>query len=464
MATLLTSVSVKKWKKPESKRIEVRDAGCPGLMLLVFPSGLKSWAMRITRPNGKMARITLGAVDLTGTESEGEPVIGTALSLASARRLATWVSRELAMGNDVVAQRQRERQEREVRALATFNEAALHFTEQHIRPNMRRWQQNSQLLGVDLGEDGQLELVPGGVADRWRDRPIREINPDDVYEIVNEARMHAIPGRAIRTIGPSEARARKLHAALSKMFSWLLQHRRVAVNPCVSVHRPNGPIKRDRVLTDAELVLFWKACDAMPRPFGPCFRLMLLTAARRNEVSGMRRSELDVDGNGIWTLPPERTKNKLIHLVPLPTMALDILNAMRSNMETDFIFTTTGTSAISGWSKTKRLLDAAMLKIAKEEAVAQGRDPAEVRLKPWRLHDLRRSAATGQGRIGIQPHVIEACLNHVSGPAKANVAGIYNRYSYLPEKTTALERWAAHLEALVAGRPGANVVPLRAGA
>ena len=469
MAVLLTAASVKKFKvkpcanKEDERRLEVRDAGCPGLLLLVFPSGLKSWAMRITRPNGKVARITLGAVDLSGAESEGEPVIGTALSLASARRLATWVSRELAMGNDVIAQRQREQQERKARALATFSDAALDFTERHIRPTMRRWQQNSQLLGVDLGEDGELALVRGGLAERWRDRPIRDITSDDIYHIVDEARRKAIPGRAVRTKGVSEARARKLHAALSKMFSWLLQHRRVDLNPCKSVHRPEGPTKRDRVLTDAEVVLMWKACDELPWPFGPCFRLLLLTACRRNEVSGMRRSELDIDGAGVWTIPGERTKNKLVHLVPLPPLALDILNGMRSNSDIDLIFTTTGKSAISGWSKIKKTLDAAMLKIARQEAVEAGRNPGEIRLKPWRLHDLRRTAATGQARIGIQPHVIEMTLNHISGPAKASVAGLYNRHSYLDEKASALARWAAHVEALVSGRPGANVVPLRAG-
>jgi len=466
MATLLTAASVKKFKAG-AKRIEIRDAGCPGLMLLIFPSGLKSWGMRITRPNGKLARITLGAVDPTGNESEGEPVIGTALSLASARRLATWVGRELAMGNDVIAQRQRERQEREARALATFSEAALHFTEQHIRPTMRRWQQNSQLLGVDLGEDGELALVRGGLAERWLDRPVRDVTPDDIYHIVDEARRKAIPGRAVRTKGPSEARARKLHAALSKMFSWLLQHRRVDLNPCASVHRPAGPSKRDRVLTDAELVLMWKACDSLPRPFGPCFRLLLLTACRRNEVSGMRRSEMDIDGVGVWTLPGERTKNKLVHLVPLSPLALDILNGMRSNSEIDLVFSTTGVTAISGWSKVKKTLDAAMLKIARQEAVEAGRNPAEVKLKPWRLHDLRRTAATGQARIGVQPHVIEATLNHISGPSKASVAGLYNRHSYLDEKSAALTRWAsaAHRKPVAWQRPhnqtGQNVFHIK---
>ena len=102
---------------------------------------------------------------------------------------------------------------------------------------------------------------------------------------------------------------------------------------------------------------------------------------------------------------------------------------------------------------------AATLKAAQEQARSVGCDPDVVRIAPWRLHDLRRTCATGMAGIGIQPHVVEACLNHVSG-AKAGVAGTYNVHSYSAEKTTALERWARHVEALVAGKPTSNVMSL----
>ena len=94
-----------------------------------------------------------------------------------------------------------------------------------------------------------------------------------------------------------------------------------------------------------------------------------------------------------------------------------------------------------------------------EQARAARGDPDTARIPAWRLHDLRRTCATGMAGIGIQPHVVEACLNHVSG-AKAGVAGTYNVHSYSVEKTTALERWAQHVEALVAGKPTSNVVIL----
>jgi len=78
---------------------------------------------------------------------------------------------------------------------------------------------------------------------------------------------------------------------------------------------------------------------------------------------------------------------------------------------------------------------------------------------PWRLHDLRRTAATGMADIGIPPHIVEAALNHVSG-AKAGVAGTYNRAAYANEKRAALERWALHIERLVSSGEPDKVVNL----
>jgi len=110
--------------------------------------------------------------------------------------------------------------------------------------------------------------------------------------------------------------------------------------------------------------------------------------------------------------------------------------------DANLVFTTTGRSPVSGWSKIKDRLDEAM-----------GKPPH------WILHDLRRTAATGMAELGIAPHIVEAVLNHISG-AKAGVAGTYNRAAYAAEKKAALERWAAHITGLIEGRP-ANVTALR---
>lgn len=445
MATLLTAPAVKRMRAGATRK-EIRDSGCPGLILVIQPSGHKSWAMRISRPNGKQTRMALGGVDLSGEEAQGEPVIGTLLSLAAARQLANQVRRERAMGRDFVAARHAEQQAQRARAAATFDQAALDYVDQHVRRNLRRWQDVAGQLGVGLGADGQtLELVRGGLAQRWQSRAIADITDDDVFAIVDEARFKSVPGLSARNKEPSENRARHMYSALSRMFSWLVERRRVKSNPVGSVHKPGAPAKGERILTDAELIWVWKACAELPKPFGAAIRLMLLTAARKNEMAGMARSELGADGT--WTLPGSRTKNSRVHLLPLPPLALALLAEV--NTPGDLIFSTNLRSRISGWSKTKKRLDEAVQRLA----------GSEVRIPNWTLHDLRRTAASGMASIGVQPHVIEEILNHISGH-KRGVAGLYNQYSYFEEKRAALLHWAAHVEGLVQGRP-ANVVPLR---
>jgi integrase len=162
-------------------------------------------------------------------------------------------------------------------------------------------------------------------------------------------------------------------------------------------------------------------------------------------------SELSEDGT-TWTIPGERTKNARPHVLPLSPLLRDLIGGVKRKSTTvDLMFTTTGTTAPSGWSRAKRRLDAAM----KQE-------PGGSALVPFKLHDLRRTAATQMAEIGIQPHIIEAVLNHVSGH-KGGVAGIYNRAAYSSEKAAALERWAAHVISIVSNGAPNNVVSLRRG-
>lgn len=437
MAKNLTAVAVKNYRPAKSRR-EIPDSGCPGLYLVVHASGRKSWAMRFRRPSGKSAKLTLGAVDLSGSEAATDPVIGQPLTLASARRLASEVHHQRAKGRDVVADhdaaKRRQRSEQATRAASTFGAAARDFVERHAMEKTRQWRSTARLLGLDPRAD--LEVVVGGLAQRWADKPVAEIDGHDVYAVVDETRRLGIPGRGRRSEGPTEPLARAMFATLSKMFSWLVQHRRIEKNPCSGVHRPDAPRPRDRVLTADEIVKFWHAAAAEHR--APLFKLLLLTGCRLNEVAGMRRSELS-DDFATWSIPGERTKNHRPHIVPLPPVATELIRSVATTG--DLVFTTTGTTPVSGWNPIKRRLDAAM------------------KIPAWRLHDLRRTCATGMAEIGIAPHIVEAALNHISG-ARAGVAGTYNRAAYAPEKKAALERWASHVAGLVAGR-SANVTPIR---
>ncbi len=250
-----------------------------------------------------------------------------------------------------------------------------------------------------------------------------------------------MPGLQRRNGGTSESRGRKIYAALSVLFGWLARHRRVPSNPCAGVWRPSAPPARDRVLSDAEIAAFWRACDAVAAPFGGN-QLMLLPEPGKTKWPACATS-LSADGT-TWTVPGTRTKNHRGLVVPLAPLAREIIAALPVIEGAGFVFTTNGRRKISGWSKGKPRLDAQMPNV-----------------KPWRIHDLRRTCASGMQRLGVPTEVIERALNHVSG-AYGGVAGIYQRDPMTEEVTAALLRWAQHVAGLASAAPG-KIVPLRGG-
>jgi integrase len=444
MAKVLTAPAVERFK-PTKKRRWIRDGGARSLYLVVQPSGAKSWTMRFRRPDGKPGKLVLGSLDLSGRELKDDPKVGQPLSLVAARQLAASIHRDRAQGVDVVAdhkaRRHRQRAEIKDRADNTFATLVRKFVEEHGRLKVRRWRREAMLLGLAYPMDGGEQVeTRNGLAQRWGDKPVRSIDGHDVHAVVDEARQVAVPGIAPHNKGLSEARARSLHAALSSMFGWLKRHRLIDSNPCATVWRPPPAKPRDRVLNADEVCRLWKACDAIHPSYVAAVRMLLLTGARLMEVARMERSELSADG-AVWTLPGSRTKNHRGHVVPLPPLAREIVAQLPQIDGGRFVFSIDRRGPITSWSRTKAKLDAAM------------------GAPPWRLHDLRRTAATGMAELGIAPHIVEAVLNHISG-AKAGVAGTYNRAAYAPEKKAALERWAAHVEGLVSGQK-ANVVAIR---
>ena len=206
-----------------------------------------------------------------------------------------------------------------------------------------------------------------------------------------------------------------------------------------ALHRPSAGPSRDRVLSTSEIRLFWNATATLPQVSANVVRLLLLTGCRLNEVAKLRWEEVS-DDFATLTIPGTRTKNSRALVVPLPPLARQLIAEQERNEE--FVFTTNGVTPAAGWSMAKKRLDAAM-----------GNVPA------WVLHDLRRTAATGMAEIGIQPHIVEAVLNHVSGH-RAGVAGVYNRASYAAEKREALEKWASHIRSIVDDK---KVVAIRGG-
>ena len=437
MAKILTAASVKKLL-PGRKKIEIPDSGSggSGLRLVIQTSGHKSWAMRFRRPDGRSANLTLGPVDLSGDEMADEPIIGQPLTLPGARKLAAGIARERALGRDPVADfnsaKRIRKTEREDRTANAFAPLARAFIEQHAKPKTRTWALSARLLGL---RPDTLESIPNGLADRWRVRPVTEITPDDIHDLIDELRQRGVPGWARRNGGDSVAWV--AHARIAKFFSWLVERRVITANPCSAVRRPDASTPRDRVLSDDEIKWLWRACGQLGEPFGPLLKLLLLTGQRRSEVAEMTWAELTDD---TWSLPASRTKNARAHTVPLSRQARDLIADVHRIAGAGYVFTTNGSTPVSGWSKTKRRLDAKMLDLARAEK-------PDATIPPWTVHDLRRTVASGLQKLGVALPVTEKILNHVSG-SFGGITGVYQRHDYASERRDALERWAAYVEGI----------------
>jgi integrase len=252
----------------------------------------------------------------------------------------------------------------------------------------------------------------------------------------------------------SAVQANRSLARLRALFNWAIEKDRLAASPVARMKVPTQEQARDRVLSDDELRWFWVSCDDVGWPFGPLLKLLLLTAQRRDEVATMTWSDLNLDKR-VWTIPRHKAKNDRAHEVQLSDAALAVVRSL-PQVGDALVFTTTGETPLSGFSKSKRRLDAAMLG-AKRAATGAHKDDA---IPGWTLHDLRRTAATGMARLNIPPHVVDKVLNHVSGTIRG-VAAVYNRFAYLDERRAALEAWGRYVEKLVTEAP-ANVVDLPA--
>jgi integrase len=229
--------------------------------------------------------------------------------------------------------------------------------------------------------------------------------------------------------------AGRARAVLAAFFAWAIGEGLADSNPVVGTNKPTDSPARARVLSDDELGAIWRAC--LDSGYGRIIKLLVITAARREEVGGICRTELDAAGT--WTIPAKRSKNGRQHVLPLPPAALDIIAEVDRIDGRDHLFGGGADRGFQRWSASKRELD------------------ARAGVTGWTVHDIRRTVATRMADIGIQPHVIEAVLNHQSGQ-KRGPAGVYNRSTYEREVRTALATWAEHVLALVERRENKVVI------
>jgi integrase len=395
----LTDAKIKTLPLPGSRR-ELPDEKVGGLYLVAQPSGAKSWAVRY-RHLGAPRKYTIGPY----------PAIG----LGEARKLAQEALGEVARGNDPAARKQAARAAAVAKAAIDDHVETVvdDFIRLYAKKNTRDWKETERLLKKDIVK-------------AWAGKRIGDIGKKHVVKLLDDIVERGAPVGANRAF-----------AQLRKMCSWAVSRGIIDRSPCEGVEPPSAETERDRVLSDEELALIWRAAGELGFPFGPIVRLLVATGQRRSEVAGMRWSEVDIK-EAIWTIPKERAKNGREHQVPLTPTTISLLETLPRFKGSGFVFSA-GQTSPSGYSVAKKRLD---------REIANLNDGAPT--AAWTLHDIRRSVATKLAELKTAPHTVEALLNHVSGVI-SGIARIYNKYSYWPEKRAALRAWGRYLDALVAG-------------
>jgi integrase len=285
------------------------------------------------------------------------------------------------------------------------------FITRDQKPRNRHWREVEGIL--------KRELAP------WLERPIQSITRRDVIE-----RLDAIADRA-------PVRANRVLAWTRRLFGWALERDIITASPVAGIRAPTREVARDRVLEPHELAAVWRASEALQWPFGAIVQLLAVTAARKGEVVSMRWCDLDLEGR-LWVVPGEMNKAGRRHEVPLSDLAMEIMEGL-PRIGDGLVFPARkvgSANPVSGFSKIKTRL----------ERVSS--------VENWRVHDLRRTAASGMARLGHPPHVVAAVLNHSPG-STMGITAVYNRHRYTDEKRAALDAWGREVERII-GRGEAN--------
>jgi len=415
----------------------VFDTACPGLGCRITAKGTRTFIAQWTDPaTRRKVREPLG-------------VWGN-LTIEQAREAARARLGAVAKGINPKAERERQRQEAErerAETALTFEALIEEWKVLHLAHRRPRYASEAE-RAIRLGLSDLLN------------RPAARISRTSAVNALDKIVKAGKVVMAGRTMAYARA-----------CFAWGKRRGKVPENPFAELPIAAGGGERERVLSDAELAEVWAAAGTLGYPFGPFYKLMILTLQRREEVAGMRWSEVDLDKH-LWTLPGTRMKNGKPHIVHLSTAARAVLHAIPRVGGCDFVFSTTtyrlganGDSElkdrrgseptpISGFSQGKRYLDAAIAEARTSAAVERGVDAKP--MTAWRVHDLRRTGVTLLAALGFDSIIVDKLLAHQ--PAKLRgVAGVYQRHDFGQERAAALDAWAAHVTAF----EEVNVVPLR---
>ena len=393
------------------KQIELSDSQEPGLRIRAGKRSV-NWVLNCRLHNGKRTRIKLGswpAMDITEARVAAQKRRHEILDGADpnhARKKAAAIARQAK------------------RAERCLSDVLDEYEETHLS-SLRRGAATRRALD---GKRGLLRKHKGS--------NIGDITEDDMFEAV-KAHWKLAPIAANRNLAYAKA-----------FFEWCKDRRIVKENPAADVSKPAKEKSRDRVHTVQELRWIWSAAEELGYPFSQLFRLLIVVPMRREELAAIRLNEFTLE-NGIrtvWTLPGNRTKSGNALRVPWPKLADRIVSEAVGHPDrregSTFVFSTTGDTSVSGFSKAKRRLDRQVRQKASEEL---GQTSA-AGIPHWTLHDLRSTFATlASEKLGAPMHVTDRMLNHVGSSTTSKIARIYNQSELFEPRREVSNQWADYL-------------------
>jgi integrase len=411
----LTDTVVRTARPPATGRVELRDMGCRGLALRITANDVRSWTFRYTDQLGRDGRVALGRYP--------------DVSLAAARSRADEMRREVAGGVNPVAVKRKDRAEA---GSKTFQHLADRYMKEHALRHKR-------------SADGDERNLRKHILPKWGKRRYADIARADVIEIVE----------GLITDG-KDTLANRVGALISKIFSFALDAGLLTTHPATRLGKRGVESQGSRVLSDDELPVFWNRIVEAPvsRGAGLALRLQLVTALRPGEAAGLRRSELIEGKTGpAILLPPERTKNRREHLLPLSPLAQAVIaDALKLTPEkAAHIFPS---PQVEGAPIEGHALAVAMRRFG--DALAGP--------KSWKAayptpHDLRRTVRTRLAALGVPRESCDAIMNHAPQDIGRKH---YDRHDAEGEKRLGLEQWSRAFAAIIKGdKAAATVVPLR---
>jgi integrase len=394
---------------PAGTRDEYADAIVPGLALRVTDKGTKSFVLlsRFPAHPKNPTRRTIGRYG--------------AFTLDAARECAREWLYLIDRGVDPAVENARTRAAAQHKQVNTFAAVAADFLDRHGRTLKK--------------EPEARRIIEGEFVKRWAALPVAEITPQDVSIAIRAIVARGAPYQAHNAFG-----------YLRRLYSWAIGTQEYGIEDSpVERLSPKDLIgkrqSRERTLTEDEMRRVWEAAGEMGYPYGPVFRLLILTGQREREVADLSWPEIDL-GRRLWTVPASRMKGAAAHEVPLSPAAVALIEALPQFTAGSFVFTTTaGAKPINGFSKAK-------VRIDRLSGVSG-----------WVLHDLRRTVRTHLSALPVQDTVRELVIAH----AKQGLHKVYDLHSYQDEKRQCLDLWERRLLAIVEpSRPAPNVVPMRA--